>query len=259
MMKLIIRIQILLIILFLFYSCIDEKSTNPDTSIQNENYFPNSPGSNFKYEVTAVDSNGDTLTGNRIITYDGDSLIERTNYQVQFDTLDIFSIKTSTASFFRTTETGVFYFIDTTTFTGLIPDSIKPAVDLQTEMRLFLFPLVPGNTWTVYRISYDFNNQFGYNIINFSANYSTDEELQLNLNGMDKLIQTKKVEYMLTIQNDPETPLQNYEATIWLADNIGIVKLEGDAVILGIFNGGGILLSGTSAVITQKLVEYNLE
>lgn len=258
MMKPIIKIQITLLMFFLFYSCMD-KSTNPDTNTGYGNYFPDNPGTNYKYEITTTDSNGRTQAGERFITYDGDSLIEKTNYQVQLDTLDIFSIDTPSASFFRTTETGVFYFVDTTGFAALIPDSIKSAIDLQTEMRLFLFPFITGNSWTVYRISYDVNNQFGYNIINFTAKYSEDEELQLNLNGTYGTIKTKKVEYNLIIQTDPETEPQNYEATIWLADNIGIVKSEGDAAVLGIFIGGVIFPLDSSTLITQQLVEYNLE
>ena len=110
-MKLLFKIQIVLLVLFSFYSCIDDKGTNPDINTEYGNYFPNSPGSNYKYEVTATDTNGTLQTGSRFITYDGDSLIAHTKYQIQLDTLDVFSIKTSSASFFRTTETGVFYFI----------------------------------------------------------------------------------------------------------------------------------------------------
>jgi len=258
MKKLLIEIQILLLVVFSFYSCMDEKGTNPDTNTEYGNYFPNTPGSDYKYEVTAVDSNGNALMGNRFITYDGDSLIDRTNYQIQLDTIEVSPFAIASLSFFRTTSTGVFYYFDTTGVRDLVPDSIKSSIDLQTEMRLFLFPFIPGNSWTVYRVSYDLNNQIGYNIVDFSAKYSVDETLQLNLNGTEKSIDTKKIDYLLTVQNDPETSPQNYEAAIWLADKIGIVKMEGDAAIPGILNGDGIILPDSAAVITQKLVEYNV-
>jgi len=259
MKKLLIKIQIVLVALFLVYSCMDDKSTNPDNQTENANYFPNTEGSFYKYEIIRSDSGSNTSEGNRIINFDGDSLIQRTRYQIQIDTTKANSQSTFSVSYFRTTDTGVFYFVDTTGFSSLIPDSLRSSIDLQTEMRLFLFPFISGNSWTVYRVSYDMNNQFGYNIINFSAKYFNDEEVQMNLNGIPEMLNTKKVEYLLSIQTDPESQPQYYEANFWLADNIGIVKMEGSSVILGIFSGGGIGLPGTSEVITQDLVEYNIK
>ena len=258
MKKLPIKIQIVLVAMFLVYSCMDDKSTNPYNQTENANYFPNTEGSFYKYEIISDSSSG-TSGGNRIITFDGDSLIQRTRYQIQIDTTKANSQSTFSVSYFRTTSTGVFYFVDTTGISNSIPDSLRSSIDLQTEMRLFLFPFISGNSWTVYRVSYDVYNQFGYNIINFSAKYFNDEELQMNLNGIPEMLNTKKVEYLLSIQTDPESQPQYYKANFWLADNIGIVKMEGSSVILGIFSGGGIGLPDTSGVITQDLVEYNIK
>lgn len=254
-----IKIQILLTCLFIVYSCINDKGINPGLSTDNGNYFPNSEGSFYKYEIAKTDSDGSIIAGNHLITYDGDSLIQRTNYRIQLDTLEVISQKIPFTAFFRTTETGIFYFIDTSGISVLLPDSIRSSITLQTEMRLFLFPFVPGNSWTVYRVSYDVNDQLGYNVVDFTANYFNEEKLQLNLNGTSATLNTKKVEYFLTIRDDPQKPAQIYTAYIWVADNIGIVKSEGSSAILGIFSGGGIVLSDTSGIYAQNLVEYDIK
>lgn len=237
----------------------DDKGINPGNQMENGNYFPNSEGSSYKYEIIRSDSNNSTLGGNRVITYYGDSLIQRTRYQIQLDSVESYTQTTYSVSYFRTTNTGVFYFVDTTGVSSLLPDSLLRSIDLQTELRLFLFPFIPGNSWTVYRVSYDLNSQFGYNIINLTAKYFNDEELQLNLNGIEKTLNTKKVVYLMSVQTDTDSSPQNFEANIWVADNIGIVKMEGSAVILGIFSGGVMGLSNTLGEITQNLVEYNIK
>ena len=259
MKGILIKILLLLTGLFIVYSCIDDKVTNPGTPTDNGNYFPNGEGSTYKYEITRTDSNGSIMAGNRFITYDGDTLIRRTNYKIQLDSLEIISQKITFTTFFRTTETGVFYFVDTSGISVLLPDSVRSSISFQTEMRLFLFPFVSGNSWTVYRVSYNVNDLLSYNVVDFTAKYFNDEELQLNLNGASETLNTKKVEYILTIQDDPQNPPQNFTAYIWVADNIGIVKSEGSAAILGIFSGGGIALSDTSEIYTQNLVEYNIK
>jgi len=259
MKKFLIKTLILLTGLFIIYSCIDDKSTNPGSPADNGNYFPNSEGSSYKYEITRTDTNGSVIAGNRFITYDGDSLIRRTNYQIQLDTLEIISQKIPFTTFFRTTETGVFYFVDTSGISVLVPDSIRSSVTLHTEMRLFLFPFVPGNSWAVYRVSYDINDQFSYNIVDFTAKYFSDEKLKLNLNGISATFNTKKVEYLLTIQLEPNIPPQNYTAYVWVADNIGILKSEGSAAILGVLSGGGIVFTDTLGIYIQNLIEYDIK
>jgi hypothetical protein len=259
MKNLAVKILIILLALFLFYSCMNDKYVNPDYQTENGNYFPNTEGSCYKYEIFRSDSNNSIQDGNRVITYNGDSLIQRTRYQIQLDSVESSTQTISSVSYFRTTSTGVFYFVDTTGISSLLPDSLLRSIDLQTEMRLFLFPFIRGNSWTVYRVSYNVSSQFGYNIINFSAKYFNDEVLQLNLNGIEKTLNTKKVKYLLSIQTDPNSSPQNYETNIWVADNIGIVKMQGSTVILGIFSGGGIGLSNVTGEITQNLVENNIK
>ncbi|GBD88479.1 hypothetical protein BMS3Abin03_02415 [bacterium BMS3Abin03] len=244
--------------LLIFISCTEENITNPPQQ-ETPDYFPHTEGTYYKFEITQSDSSGIIDTGFRTVSYSGDTTIDRTPYRVQIDSTETNQQMTVTESFFRTTETGVFYFVDTTGFSASLPDSLKSLVEIQQEMRAYLFPLEGGSTWTVYRVSIPINEFISFTPINITGRFEANESILLNLISGDTTITTKKVSFAFAFTPSPEGSIVTYNANVWLADNIGVVKIEGDAILVSLLTGGGLTVTGSPTVVNQKLIEFKIK
>ena len=259
MIKILLRISIVpVVMLLVVISCSEENSSNPPLH-EFPDYFPQTNGTYYKFEITQSDSSGIIDTGFRTVSYSGDTTIDRTPYQIQIDTTETGQQATVTESFFRTTETGVFYFVDTTGFSASIPDSLKSLVEIQQEMRVYLFPLESGSLWTVYRISIPINEFISFTPINITGRFEANESLLLNLNSGDTTVTTKKVNFDFAFTASPEGSIITYNASAWLAENIGVVKLEGDEILVSLLTGGGFTVSGSSTDVNQELIEFEIK
>jgi len=247
-------LSILLLTAFTF-SCLDEVPVTPDQP-DHTNYFPVDEGSYYKYDVVQTDSNGISTTAERIVRLKSDTMINRTSYSIQIDSILNGTTSTTSKSYLRKSNSGIFYFADTTGFLNFFPDSLRSYVELQTELRTQLFPLLSGSMWTVYRISVKILGLLNYNVVDINGRYIKDEELSLNINGEVQILSTKKIQYTYKLILDAFSEPIVFNSYIWLAENIGIVKMEGSAVLLSIFGGGLLLSTDTAISATQTLVQY---
>ena len=245
--------------LLFVYSCTEENSTNPSDDENPPVYFPDSEGTFYKYEIIETDTNGVISTGIRNVVYLEDTLINGTIYKLQIDSIQTNLQLSVSSSYFRTTETGVFYFVDTTGFTNTLPDSLQSAVELQDEMRAYLFPLSGGTFWPVYRISIELNEFIIFNLVDITGKFISDETLILELSDGTQTVNTKKVEFVFKLQTGAADSVITFNANAWLTEDIGIVKMEGSAVVLSLFGGGGLDLSDTSITLTQHLIDYDVK
>lgn len=241
------------------YSCTEENSTNTPGEENLPVYFPNSEGTFYKYEIIETDTNGIISTGIRNVVYLEDTLINGTRYKLQIDSIQTNLQLSVSASYFRTTETGVFYFVDTTGFTNTLPDSLQSSVELQDEMRAYLFPLSEGSFWTVYRISIELNEFLSFNLVDITGKYIFDETLILELSDGIQTFNTKKVGIVLNLQTGAADSVITFNANTWLAEDIGIVKMEGSTVVLNLISGGGLNLSDISKTAIQNLIDYDVK
>jgi len=251
-------LSILLAGLIFAYSCTEENSTNPSDDENPPVYFPDSEGTFYKYEIIETDTNGIISTGIRNVVYLEDTLINGTRYKLQIDSIQTNLQLSVSSSYFRTTKTGVFYFVDTTGFTNTLPDSLQSSVEIQDEMRAYLFPLSAGTFWPVYRISIEVNEFLSFNLVNITRKFISDETLILELIDGTQTVNTKKVEIVLKLQTGVADSVITFNANTWLAEDIGTVKMEGSAVVLSLF-GGGLDLSDTSKTTTQNLIDYDVK
>jgi len=252
-------ISLLLTGLFFTYSCSEENSTNPPGDENIPVYFPSTEGTFYKYEIIESDTNGIISTGIRNVVYFEDTLINRTRYKLQVDSVQTnlqFSVSTS---YFRTTATGVFYFVDTTGFTIILPDTLQSSTEIQDEMRAYLFPLSAGTYWPVYRISVELNEFIVFNVVDIAGKFISDETLILNIANQTQTVNTKKVEIDFKFQTGKADSVISFSANTWLAEDIGIVKLEGSAIVLSLISGGGLDLSDISKTTTQNLIDYDVK
>jgi hypothetical protein len=245
--------------LLFVYSCTEENSTNPSDDENPPVYFPDSEGTFYKYEIIETDTNGVISTGIRNVVYLEDTLINGTIYKLQIDSIQTNLQLSVSSSYFRTTETGVFYFVDTTGFTNTLPDSLQSSVELQDEMRAYLFPLSGGTFWPVYRISIELNEFIIFNLVDITGKFISDETLILELSDGTQTVSTKKVEIIFKLQTGEADSVIMFNANTWLTEDIGIVKMEGSAVVLSLFGGGGLDLSDTSITVTQNLIDYDVK
>ena len=249
-------ISLLLAGLFFTYGCSEENSTNSPADENLPVYFPGSEGTYYKYEIIESDSNGITSTGIRNVVYLEDTLINRTRYKLQVDSVQTNSQLSVSSSYFRTTATGVFYFVDTTGFTIILPDTLQPSAEIQDEMRAYLFPLSVGSFWPVYRISIELNDFIIFNVVDITGKFISNETLTLNISDQTQTVKSKKVKIDFKFQTGEADSVISFNANTWLAEDIGIVKMEGSAVVVNLISGGGLVLSDITKTITQNLIDY---
>jgi len=252
-------LSLFLLTLFFVYSCTEENSTSPPGKENLPIYFPGSEGTFYLYEIIQANTNGMISTGTRNVIYLEDTLINSTRYKLQIDSIQTNLQSSVSSSYFRTTETGVFYFVDTTGFTNTLPDTLQSSVEIQDEMRAYLFPLSEGTFWPVYRISIELNEFLRFNLVDITGKFISDETLILDLSGGTQTINAKKVEFVFKLQTGAADSVITFNANTWLAEDIGIVRMEGSAVVLSLFSGGGLNLSDTSITVTQNLIDYDVK
>ena len=249
----------LLAVLVFVHSCTEDNSTNPSDDENPSVYYPDSEGTFYKYEIIETDTNGIVSTGVRDVVYLEDTLINNTRYKIQIDSTQTNLQFSVSSSYFRTTETGVFYFVDTTGFTNILPDSLQSSVEIQDEMRAYLFPLSEGTLWPVYRISVELNEFLRFNLVDITGKFISDETLILDISDGTQTVNTKKVEFVFKLQTGVADSVITFNANTWLAEDIGTVKMEGSAIVLNLISGGGLDLSDISKTTTQNLIDYDVK
>lgn len=244
--------------LIIFVSCNSDNSTNPPE--QNfPDYYPDGIGTTYKYSVIETDSIGNVVqSGTRNILLSGSFNFRGRDYITQEDSLD-FGSKSSVNTFlFRKTETGVYYAIDTSQISLLIPDTLKQYVSLRDEMQLLFYPLTSGSSWSLYRVTADVRPGISIKILDIVASFEKSEQVDFNLSTGTVSMSSQKVKYTLELYSDFSSPPTMYTAYMWFVENIGLVKYEGNQFIIDL-GGGGIVFEPSPNILTQELVEYEIK
>lgn len=239
----------------------DDGGTNPPPS-NGTDYYPSSEGNYYNYQNVVTDTSGTQTAGERSTYYNGTQVFAGTTYRVQIDSIFVGgSLNTSTESYFRKTEGGVYFFLDTTGISEIIPDSILQYVSIDAELGFLSFPLDDGKNWDVFKMNLQYGG-FSLTLVNVTANIQGTETIAINLNTGQVSKEAKKILYTFTLQiPDLENPLNvnqaTFEATAWLVGDIGVAKWQGNGVILGAF-GGEIDFDDTTKVVSQELISYKV-
>lgn len=237
-------------------SC-DEETPNQPPAPNYPDYYPGGIGSTFKYYVTEKDSSGNlTQSGTRNIIYTGTYLNNGINYTTQDDSLDFGSQSSVATYLFRKTETAVFYAIDTSQITQLIPDTLKEYVSLRDEMQLLFYPLTTGSSWSLYRITAEVQQGIEIKILDIVASFDGIEQIDVNLTSGTINVTAQRVKYTVELYSDIGSPPETYTAYMWYVKDIGLVRFEWNQFIIDI-SGGGITFEPSSNILTQELIEYS--
>lgn len=244
---------------FLFNSCKDDDFPTENNQVENKNYFPSSEGNFYKYNTEISDPNG-TNSGTRSTRY-SNSNQQNGIYKLQVDSLSLNGNVSTSNSFFRTTDAGVYYFLDTTGFaSNLSPDIIQylPFLTFDNEMILLSFPFQDGKSWTVFKVNASIQG-FNITLVDAEASYLGKENFTLKLLSGNTNKEATKIRYNLTIRTNPSSQdSEEFSATAWIVEDIGVVKWEGNGLLLNLFTSGEINLADTSSIITQNLIDFSL-
>ncbi len=260
--------KILLIILFgvMIYtlnSCKESGSTeNPPAvdPVADTSYFPVKDGSYYKYTI-ARDSSSTQTNGERVTYYDGTGIKGNVNYQIQIDTLTLAGQTIpSTTSYFRRTDTGVFYYLDTTGLSASVPgiDTLLQYLTIDSEMRLLVLPVYDNSNWISFKMNLNYQGLINFNPVELTAVYDGKETLTLNLIPNIN-VEAIRIKFTLKYRSSPFNAAQVFAPAYgWIASGIGFVKWQGNGTIVGVFTGNGIDFDDTTSVFTQSLIEYNI-
>ena len=248
---------IVITVTVLLSSCTSKEPTAPP-SVQVPDYFPKSDGTNYHFTITETDSTGILRTGTRYVLYDGDTLINSTSYKFQKDSIKMGTEIVERISNFRKSEIGVFYFIDTSGFAAALPDTLRNRMTVTSEMQTLLLLLAEGSFWQVFKVTIALQPGFKYAPYKITASYVKEENVLLHLASGDLNITAQKIKYDLEFRLDPEEPSQRFTAFSWLADKIGIIKIDGNAIVVNTILSGEVNLDYSSKTVTQDLIDYNI-
>ncbi len=254
----------LVIFALMFSACKSNSTTAPATPSSSSNYYPNSDGSSYKYDVTRTDSSGNQTSGTRTTNYSGTTVLGGTTYQNEIDTLTFGGFSQVFTSLFLKNDTGVMFALDTTGLSSSIPDSLLSYHTFDASLKVLSFPFQDGGSWPVFNMRLKFGS-LSINLVTVTAYYMGTEPVTLNLNSGTVTNTAAKIKYDLKLSipnlNNPlaAPAVSDYIAYAWLVQNIGVVKWEGNGAITGAFTGSGISFSDTTSTVTQSLVSYSIK
>lgn len=242
----------ILVLLTISYSCKDDTIVNPP--VDTKDYFPAKEGAKFIYNLV-IDS-AFYLGGVRISDVTNSISIAGTQYFVQIDSVIIERSLSIDTTYFRKSNTGVFYYIDTTGLGQLIPDSLRNSLRIDSESRLLFFPLRLNQIWPVYQIDITVGGIPVFSPLKTSAKVLEAQKLTVVFRDSQYTIDVYKVEYKLEVQLDTQGSIERFFAYGYIAENIGFVKWEGESFVLNLIRGRRLDLSLTSYYLLEELRSY---
>jgi hypothetical protein len=252
----------------------DEESNPVDNDIVGSasNYYPGGDGSEFNYLIDTVNSVTGSYAnvGTRYSYFSGTTTINGTEYIVQKNETNLGNSPAVNSELnFRRTQTGVYISIDTTGLSNLLPDTLYQALDLEpgdikldadSEINIFSYPLFDGKNWSAFQLNITAAG-FDFSLVEVKASYEGSESLMLE--GYEGT-EAEKIKYTVTLSvPNPEdifNPMeQSFSGYGWFAKDIGLMKLEGNALALTALNQGDIALADTNQIIRERLISHELE
>jgi len=250
-MKIIFYSLVIGVIIFTF-SCSEDKLVNPPSEVKD--YFPAKVGAKFIYSLTS--GSNFVISGARISDITGSQNIKGTEYFVQIDSVILERELTLDTTYFRKSNSGVFYYIDTTGLGVLIPDSLRNSLRIDEESRLLFFPIQLNQTWPVFQIDITLGGIPVFTPLKTSAKVLETQQLTLAFRDTMLTMEVYKIEYKLELKLDPQGSTESFIAYGYIAENIGFVKWEGESFVLNLIRGGRLDLSLTSTYILEQLQGY---
>ena len=243
----------LLLLLFTLMAAVGckESTTESQPNVKSADYFPNSDGNYYYYNVMASDSSGLIQSGSRKIYYSGDTSLLQTPYQIRIDSLQLNGNQSILNSYFRKSTTGILYSLDTTGFTSLVPDSLLSSISFDLEYRILFQPLKIFQIWPVFKVQV---NVVQFDIFTIDAQVISKNTIDLALNDSTLTKDVFTIRYTAILTTSLTQPPSTFSAIAEIAEGIGFIRWEGDSEIINFFAGRNIYPENTHVV--EELNSY---
>jgi len=253
MKKILMFLPILLLVSF---AC--EESTT-ETPIKNSpiDFFPNSDGNYYNYNVSVIDTNDIILqTGTRKSVYNGDTLMYGTSFQVKSDVFELTSLQTENNSYFRKKILGVNngVALDSIGSYYILPDSLRGNFSLALEYPILYESLEVNQTWHVFDIQADIPQ---FEIFNVDAEVISLDTLTISYQNTTRTTEVFNIKYNARLTTGINQLPIIFEVHAWIAKGIGFIKWEGDAKLINFFAGAEIYPTNTSVLEELYLFKVN--
>jgi hypothetical protein len=244
-------------VVYFINACKESNTTETEEGsiVADASYYPVGEGTSYKYSVERTDSNGNQSNGSRSTLLSGSTTIAGVPYQIQIDTVNIAGETSTGLSYFRKTDSGVFFFLDTTGLGSSIADTLLQYLTIDPEIRLLYIPISDNSSWTAFRINLSYQGIINFNPIEVSVAYDGKENLSVGSSD----VQAVKLKFTLKYQTNPLSTPQNFIAYGWLAKDIGFVKWDGNGTIIGAFTGSGVDFADTNSTVVMNLMEFDIK
>jgi hypothetical protein len=140
--------------------------------------------------------------------------------------------------------------------------ALQLAFEVDPALNVFSSISLSTGFWTAYRMNLKIGNVYNINIVDVTAHYQGKENVFIEPDTTNRA--AEKIRFDITIStpdaaNITAPPIvQKYITTGWFVENIGLVKLEGNGLLINTLSGGGIDFADTSRSIRQEITSYNI-
>jgi len=252
------KISTLLPILLLL-TCSCNESINDPYSINFSDFFPNSNGNYYNYNVLVYDSSGIFVqSGTKKSIYNGDTIIFATPYQIKADIFQLTGLQTEHDAYFRKNSTGVFNCveIDSNGFYYLIPDSLRGGISFTLEYPILYDSLELNQTWEVFKVRVDLL-YIGFDAFTVNAEVVSLDTLTIYLQDTTRATEAYKIKYSASLTTSLTEPPQIFEVNAWIAKGIGFIKWQGNSELINFFAGAEIYPINTTVLEELESFKVN--
>lgn len=232
-----------------------KESIDPPKPEVIKSYFTLPNNSINKYLVDSVSGGGEYFPiGIKTVNWGPEGVTAGTPYYTQTEQLDYLTGGNSQQRMkVRKTERGLYYYLDTTGFSALIPDTAKPFIQIDREITSISLPFFAGQSWSAFKF-----NVVIIPVINCTANYLGSVTYDQTIQGHTGTVTAERIKYTLSITipttGQPADNIQ-YTGEVWYAEDLGVVKKEGDYFLFQFLGGSELDLLMPNYRVRERLNE----
>lgn len=265
-----IKGAIIITIIFGLYYCTSESNPSQPgggTVPNAANFYPGGLGTSLQYKVDTLNRNTNMYdsVGTRTSTFDRMEVIDSTQYIVQVNNTVVDTLMLPGELRFRRTSNGIYFFIDTTGFSEVVPDSLiqqyQLTISIDDEFNGFSSQALSSGSWNAFKLNISVGTLITISVVDVAANYLGEENIFIKQTRTNA--KAKKIEYKIKLSipnpnNPTQFDVQEYTATGWYVENIGLVRLRGNGLLVNTITTGTIDFADTTKSIDQTLGSYNI-
>jgi hypothetical protein len=250
------KLSFLPILLLLSIAC-EESTTEPPIN-NSIDFFPNSDGNYYDFNVLVYDSSGIFVSsGEKKTFYNGDTIIYSEPYQIRTDEYHLTNFQTANNSYFRKNSTEVLIPVDfeKNGFYYLMPDSLRGGYSFVVEYRMLYEPPEINQNWQVFKVDIDLL-YIGFEFLKVDAEVISLDTLAVSFQNTTRNVEAFKIKYSARLTTSLNEPPKLFEVQAWFAKGIGAVKWEGNSEIINFFAGAEIY--PINSIVLEELESFKV-